>query len=296
MPAGLAIEFFPIGLCYLYLSVVWGFRVKFLDRLNLLIGLYLASLRNVFKLYIWMPFFIYACLQFAVLILCVNYVSPRIYPVLFPLASIISDRMASAMSHYPGLYLLLPDFFQFVKISMGVVFEGLAAGLTVILFIRVFARAKKGEWKLSYSFSKWPHLLLTWTIITAILVVLNWYLPHLTRAYLVGSPRRIMLFEIGIRFITVLIYSIFIYAVPAVIVMRLNFLGALAASIRFFSRYPIFSFFLALIPYLITLPFSHLSGNADSIIAKFSPELIFYVLSMIIIVAVSYTHLRAHET
>jgi hypothetical protein len=185
---------------------------------------------------------------------------------------------ARFFSHYPGLFLLLPNIFQWGKLILGIVFEGLAAGLTAALFFGFFSSGIKKETKAGFAFSKWPHLLLAWTFITAILVLLNWILPQVFQSYLEGSPRRIAIFDIIFRLLTVFIYSIFIYAVPAIVVYGKSVWKSIKTSIGFFAKYPIFSFFLALIPYLISVPTSYLVTRSDIIVNKFSPELVFYLL------------------
>lgn len=108
----------------------------------------------------------------------------------------------------------------------------------------------------------------------------NLFLPDLFENFLSGSPRRIAAFEFCMGFLTVVLFSIFIYAVPAVIVYKNSFLQAFKTSISIFARVPIFSFFLALIPYLLTVPTTYLAGKSDVIISKFSPELVFYILAV----------------
>lgn len=258
--------------------------MDFVDKLNRLIGLYASVLKTVFRLKIWLPYFLYAVLQFGVLIAFANYVHPSIYPILSPLAALMGGARAELFSHYPGLYLLLPLVYQWGKLAVGILFEGLATGLTVVLFTHLFGRRLSLQWKFSEVFARWPQLLLGWTFITAILFVLHWFLPEIVSDFIQGSPRRAALFDIGLRALTVVIYSIFIYTLPALIVYRQNIFKAFKTSIGFFVKYPIFSFFLVLIPYLFTLPFSYLSRSSDMIVARFSPELVYYVLLIGIII------------
>ena len=221
----------------------------FMTRLNYFIELYFGVIRNIFKLRLWLPFTLYALLQFGLLLTLLYYVHPRIYPVLHPLVSLLGDRQAPMFSHYPGLFVLLPSVVQWGKLALGIVFEGLAAGLTAVLFLRVYSGANKEKVSLSLAFSKWLHLMGVWSFIVAILLFVNWLLPVLLSDYLVGNPRRLMAFGVLMRLFTVLLYSIFIFAVPAVIVFRDNLLKALRHSVRLFLHNPVFSFFLALVPY-----------------------------------------------
>lgn len=256
----------------------------FIVKLNRLIGLYLAALKLSIRPRLWLPFFLYASLQVVVLLVCRNYVNPAIYPTISPLVSLLGEAKAELFRHYPGLFLLLPYVFQWGKIAVGIVFEGLAAGATAVLFVRAFTFSRATEWRLSYAFSKWPQLLLTWTLITAVLFAINWYLPRLFEDVISGSSRRMALFDLSLGLLTVAVYCVFIYAVPAIVVYKENVFRALGTSLSLFARYPIFSFFLALIPYLLTLPTSFLANKSDIVVIKFSPEIVFYILLAGIIV------------
>jgi hypothetical protein len=246
----------------------------------MLIGLYLAPLRSFWKGKVWLPFLIYAFLQAALLILLSSYTNPHIYPILSPLVRLLGEGRDDFFSHYPGLFLMLPQVFDWGKIFLGIVLEGLAAGLTSILFLRILAaKAEKESIRPGYAFSRWLHLAAVWSFITILLIVMiSWLLPTLFSGLLHGSPRRALLFDMGLRLLTVFIYAIFVYAVPSVVVFRKSIWGALKQSISYFVRYPIFSFFLAFFPYLLSVPGSYAISRADVIIAKFAPELVFYIL------------------
>ncbi len=258
--------------------------MDFVDKLNRLIGLYAAALKSVFRLKIWLPYFVYAVLQFGVLTACVFYVHPHVYPILSPLVALLGGARAELFSHYPGLYLLLPQVYQWGKLAFGIAFEGLATGLTVVLFAGYFGRHLTSRWRPSEAFKAWPQLLLGWAIIAGILFALHWYLPQMAADMLHRSPRRAAIFDVGLKFLTVAIYSVFIYTLPALIVFRQNILMAFKTSFGYFLKYPMFSFFLALIPYLISLPVSYLSRSSEIIVTGFTPELMYYILLIGIII------------
>ena len=258
--------------------------MDFIHQLNRLIGLYVSAIKSIFKTIIWLPFFLYAVLQLGVLTMCAFYVHPYIYPILSPLVAFFGDTRAELFGHYPGLYLLLPLVYQWGKLALGIIFEGLATGLTVVLFADYFGRHLPSRWRLSEAFRAWPQLFMGWLIITGILFIINWYLPETAANMLRQSPRRAALFDLGLRLVTVAVYSMFIYALPALIVLRQNLFRAFATSFGYFFKYPLFSFFLALIPYLISLPVSFLARNSEVIVTRFTPELIYYILLIGIII------------
>jgi hypothetical protein len=252
--------------------------LNFIENLNRLIGFYITILKATLRLNIWWPFFLYALVQAAVLFGCLNYVHPMVNPILSPLVTLLGEAEAEMFAHYPGLYLLLPMVFQWGKLAVGFLFEGLTIGLTVILFLRYYNPESAAEWKLSEVIRRWPQLLLGWLVISTILFMINWFIPGYFVDYIHGSPRRRLLLDFGLKAVTVGVYSLFIYTLPAIIIYRQNFVKALRFSLGFFVRYPIFSFFLALIPYLLSLPISYISTRTELVVLKFRPELVFYVL------------------
>jgi len=227
----------------------------------------------------WLPFLIYGFLQMAVLIILANYTNPFIYPVLSPLVGYMVDENASMFNHYPTLYLLLPYVYQWFKIAVGIIFEGLVAGMTVVLLMGIINGKNKTGPTLKAAFNKWPQLLIVWTLMTAILWSIDMYLPGVFEGMLAESPRRQMAFNIVLKLFTVGIYSILMYSIPALILYKNGLLESLKTSFRLFIKYPFFSFLLALVPIIITLPASYGISNANVIVDKFSPELVFYILS-----------------
>ena len=249
----------------------------FIEKINRFLGLYLDVFRAIAKPLTWFPFLVYALLQFLMLLLLENYVHPYIYPVLHPLIALLGEGRADFFGHYPELYLMLPTVYQWGKLIIGVVLEGLLIGITSVYFLRAFRNGEKGV-SVATAFTRWPILLIIWAVVTGILLIINLYLPDLFGDMLFKSPRRMMVFEIFLRLLTVAVYSVFIYAIPAVIVYRNGLLGAFKTTFRLFARNPFFSFFLALIPFLFSIPISYATDNVTTIVDKFTPELVFYIL------------------
>jgi hypothetical protein len=250
----------------------------FIAKLNWLIEIFYETLKKVFRIRLCWPFLAYAVIQFALLTVLAFYNNPTVHAVLSPMISIFAGEKAELLSHYPGLYLLLPTVFQWGKLLLGTLFEGLAAGWTALLFWKLFASPEQSRPAKS-AFSKWPQLLVVWTIITGFLIFANWLLPQPFAGLLEGSPRRIALFELLLRLATVFLYSIFIYAVPALVIFNRGIWEAFKTSFSYFMKYPILSCFLTLIPYLISMPTTYLASKSDVVVGKFNPELVFYILT-----------------
>lgn len=254
-----------------------------LDRLNRFIGLYLATLGRLFRFYIWIPLAIYALLQILIIILASNFTNPTIYTIMKPLVGLLGERNVEIMSHYPGIYLVLPSVVAWGKYILGVLFEGLVMGMAAALFVRAYSGSPV-DVGFSTAFRKWLPLLVVWCFISALILVANKFIPELFSSFLAGSPRRVFLFGIIMKLITVLIYSLFIYAIPAIIVYGYGILKAVRKSLSLFAEYPIFSYFLALVPYLLTVPFAYIYENTGTIVSKFTPELMLYILVAAVIV------------
>jgi len=249
----------------------------FLDRINRFLGLYIDTFKAIGRPLTWLPFLVYACLQFLLLLVLQNYVNPVIYPILRPIMALMGEARADFFSHYPEMYLLLPSVYQWGKILIGILFEGLFIGMATVFFITRYYDSDK-KIAVSLAFRKWPQLLIMWAIITGVLLLVNMYIPGLFGDILYKSPRRALLFDGFLKLLTVIIYSIFIYAIPAMIVYGENLWGAIRATFRLFAHNPFFSIFLALIPFLLSLPIVYAIQNVNTIVDKFSPELVFYIL------------------
>jgi len=258
--------------------------LSFVSKVNRMIGLYLVPIRLFFRPIIWAPFAFYAALLLLILALLVSYTNPVIYPILSPLVGLTGEHNAEYFGHYPGLYLLLPYIFQWFKLIASLLFECLAIGLTSILFIRAIKPTEKNDLKLSSGFARWPSMFVVWFVISGIIFLTNWFAPDLFRDFLIGSPRRITAFNIALKVANIIVYSIFIYAVPAIAVYGNNILQAFRTTISLFARYPIFTIILVSIPYLLTVPTSFLSEKVGTIVDRFSPGLVAYVLLAGIIV------------
>ncbi|MEW5923140.1 MAG: hypothetical protein AB1746_04060 [Candidatus Zixiibacteriota bacterium] len=228
---------------------------------------------------LWLPLLVYTLSQFAILLIFKSYVSPVVYPILSPLIALLGKSTETLFSQYPGLYIALPYVYQWAKIIFGVIFEGLVIGLTIMLLLR-FAAPRHTDVPTSRSvIGRWPRLLIVWTVVTAVIVAANIILPELFRSYLEGSPRRVAAFDVIMRLAALLLYAVFMYAVPSIIVYKNNIINAFKTTFVIFLRYPIFSFFLALLPYLLTVPTAYLANQSGAIVSKFSPELVFYILT-----------------
>jgi hypothetical protein len=252
--------------------------MNFIDGINILFSAYTASLKKLSKPAIWGPFLVYFLLQVILLIILVNHIKPFLHPLTEPFLSLFDEERAEIFNHYPGLFLILPYIFQWFKIALGVVFEGLVAGLTVFLFSKYYGIIGDQTKSISYVFKRWHQLYLCWLIIAGLLFVVNWYIPLIFEDTLYRSPRMQIAFGVLMNLVTIFLYSLFVYALPAIIVKNINFFRALKMSLRRFLKYPIFTFCLTGIAMFFTMVMSYFSGQSGTIVDKFAPELVLYLL------------------
>lgn len=253
----------------------------FIDRINRFLGLYLDTFKAIGRPMTWFPFLVLALMQFGILVILEHFVHPRLYPILRPLVDLLGEGRADFFSHYPELYLFLPTVYQWGAKILGILFEGLFLGISSVYFVRIY---RDRDTKVSYAFRRWPQLIIIGAVITGILLLIVTYIPGLFSDLLTKSPRRAMAFEYLLRLAMVIIYTFFIYAMPALIVYRDGLFRAFVTSFKLFGRNPIFTFFLAFIPFLLSLPITYAIDNVTTLVDKFSPELVFYILAGSIVV------------
>ncbi|MCK4657334.1 MAG: hypothetical protein KAT85_09875, partial [candidate division Zixibacteria bacterium] len=93
-----------------------------------------------------------------------------------------------------------------------------------------------------------------------------------------GSPRRTLAFGVGVRLLGSVILAMFMYVLPNILIDGEKFLAAVRRSLRTFSSSMISSYVIAVIPYLIVLPFIIMLHNPVLIVTKFYPELVLYLI------------------
>ncbi len=249
-----------------------------IEKINRFLQLYLSSLGALRRPLVILPLIVYALIQYLVLIVLENYNHPAIFPWLSSLVSLTGQGREEFFSHYPELYILLPNIYQWAKLAVGFLLEALFLTVTVVLFVRHFNQADSRQWPLSLVWKRWPTTFAVWAIVSILLVIINIYIPGFFAGYLYGSPRRAFVFDAVMKVFTVGVYSLFLYALPAAIVYNNGLIKSLKTSLTFFVRYPIFTFFLAFIPYILSLPLAYATAASSVIVDKFSPGLVVYLL------------------
>ena len=192
----------------------------------------------------------------------------------------VNGRYATGFTHYPGHFLTLPYFFGWAKFYAGILVEGAVLGAVALMFYYSYIRgAEKEEKTVSNIVYMWFQLILAWLVINGIILLVNVKLPELLHNVLFGSPRRIFVFTNMVQpFLYVLTVAFSFFAIPLIALRQVSFARGLLESLKIFLKHPIMSFFLALTVMLIPLLLNLIAGQQDTIVAKFRPELIYWLL------------------
>jgi len=209
-----------------------------------------------------------------------DFYSPVFYGIIKPWINLFGDQQAIGFTHYPGHFLMLPFFFGWAKFYLSILLEGSVLGGVAVMFYRSYT-GEKSEDKNSFGrlFLLWFQLTMTWLVINIIFLLIDIKLPELLHSFLVGSPRRILAFQYLFQpFLYVVIMSLFFFAIPYVAIYRVNVFTGLGKSLSYFKNNPILCFFLSVFILIIPVSLSLLLTQQNLIVAKFKPELIYWIL------------------
>ncbi len=262
--------------------------MRVIDSINRTIGLFIESLRQIGAGRIWLWLLGYFAVSWLVLYAHYDFTSPLFYWAVSRWTELFGSRNATGFTHYRGHFLLLPYFFEWAKIVLSVIFEGLVLGAAAILFYERFVQVDEDDRFSFRSLSRsWLFLSIGFVIINGALLGSSQLLSALLNDFIRYSPRRILAFNwVLIPGMYAIILGLLLYVLPAVAVYRENVFAAVGRSVRLFFRNPITSVLMAAIVVLPPLVVSSLISNPATIVDKFSPELVFWLLTLALLVDV----------
>ncbi len=263
--------------------------MKVIDSINRTIGLFIETMRQIGAGRIWLWLLGYFALSWLVLYAHYDFTSMLFYGVINAWTGLFGNRSATGFTHYRGHFLLLPYFFEWAKIVLSVLFEGLVLGAAAILFYERFVQVDEDDRFTFRSLSRsWFFLAIGFVIINGALLGFNELLSAMLRPVIQYSPRRVLAFNwIIVPGMYAVILGMFLYVLPAVAIYRENVLAAIGRSIRLFFRNPVTSVLTAAIVILPPLILSNLIANPTTIVDKFSPELVYWLLLLGLIIDVA---------
>jgi hypothetical protein len=248
--------------------------------LNRFIALYVDTIKQIGRGRIWGLLFLYFLFDWLILYAHYDFFSPIFYGLINPWIHIVNGRYATGFTHYPGHFLTLPYFFGWAKFYAGILVEGAVLGAVAMMFYYGFVKVTEREEKtFGGVVYLWFQLVLAWLVINGIILFINVKLPGMLHTVLVGSPRRIYVFTNMVQpFLYVLTVSFFFFAIPYIVVHQVSFARGLLESLKIFLKHPFTAFFLSLTIMVVPLLLNLLINQEDTIVNKFRPELIYWLL------------------
>ena len=225
-----------------------------MEKFNFLIGSYVGSVKAMFSIRLWIPYSLFAFLSLIILWLFAHPHFPVLGSAFSEIAKFITGN--EAVTHYPDLYVLLPKAHGWSSIFLGVFLEVLLVGAGFVMFSAYYRREKTSFVSaFSRAKSKYSQLVTVWLFYTFVFLVLLLVLPKLFDPLIGGSPRRTLAFGFGVDLLGYIVVAMLMYVLPNILIDGEKFWTAVRRSLRTFSSSMISSYVIAVIPYLIVLPF-----------------------------------------
>lgn len=232
----------------------------------------------MFSIRLWTPYFVFAVISVGILWLLAN---PHL-PVVGPVTSTVGRWIAGSEGylHYPGLYIFLPKVYGWITVVCSVLIEVLLIGAGFLMFFGYYSRERISfSSALSRAWASYLQLVAIWLFYVLLFLLLLLYLPKLFDPLIGGSPRRTLAFGIGVRFLGSIILAVFMYVLPNILIDGERFMVGVRRSVRTFGASMFSSYIIALVPYLIVLPFTIVLYDPALIVEKFYPELVLYLIA-----------------
>ena len=256
--------------------------IKFKEKFKTVLNTWNVTLGTIKKNPVLLvPFLIVGL--FDTLILVLIYLAPR-PPLSGLLAPPIRVFWGERFLHYPYNLFLIPKLFNYVHIAatafIGVLMTGLAIGM--------LKQVKEGLkpnmlFNLIRSIKMYLRLLVIWLMVFGLVSAVVRGLPFVLQIKQ-GVISQIIFY---ISFlISILIETIFIYAMPAVMIEKKKAWPAVIRSLSLSKKIFLPSLILVIIPTLFYIPIVFLRGKLPALMNKFFPEMVLVILGLGIIASV----------
>ena len=255
--------------------------MRLIDKFNQFVYLFIDTLKKFGLFKAWLLLLFWFAVNWFVLYMHYDSLSPMFYGVISVWLSLVklisNDQAVSAFQYYPQHFFYLGEFFGWAKILLALLFEG--------LILAAVARQFGKRYNLSDSFggsvwSRWGHLILVWVVLNALTIGASYAIPPVVAPFING-PRRLAAFSfILMPFVFTFIFSLFIFALPAVAVKGESCFKAIGHSLRLFVKRPFTAFFLAALILFVPLIIGAFAGRPSQIIETFRPEMVYWLLAI----------------
>lgn len=272
--------------------------MPFLRSLNHFFGLYRATFRRLLVWRVWSALTLYAALSALVLVALLYYLNPLVYSLMRPylqgvgslVAGLgIAPNLLEQFSHYPAHFYLMPSQYEWAKLPLALLFEGLALSFAARAFAESYLGVERNSSFAVSVLGLWLQTAAIWAIMYLIISALSYALPELVAEWLKGSPRRLQVFEFILFSASILAITPLVYAIPSLATATgrdrwTNLGGALLRSLRLFGRYPFSSFLLIYLPALLfAYPLVWAVSPNSGLTVKLKPEMTFVLLLVTIV-------------
>jgi len=243
--------------------------------LNLALWTLWSSLKALRRPVLVLPLFIYAVIQALILLALVNFHLPPWVGVLAPL---VKGLYGDGATHYPVLFIVLPNLFNFVNMFLAAIVGVYLWGVGILVVARYIANAHFGGWQVAWK--RYGHLFLA-QLPVVLFAILMFVMP---REIFPGaqdlSGNALRAFRYGMLGLGILVESLFLFAPLAVLVERRAALPAIARSIGIWRSNLLAALLVVGIPTIIHLPMSYIYRHAPSVVARFSPETVAFIMGV----------------
>lgn len=247
----------------------------------------LEAWKNCFQAFkhvkIFLVFFIYAFLQIGFILIFMFYAYPPFSSFMKPLLQKFFGEFAL---HYPAFFLVLPNLFSWTNILLSGVFGIVLVGVTTVLFARSYHQ-KQPDLNKGFRRTMSNYLLLfaVWLVETGILLGVFMGVPKLLAKLEMFAIRDPIWIQLATSMIAIVVATFFIYTTALVMLENSTVPQAIGRSFSMFFRYPVVSLLLVAIPSFIKMPLELLSGKAQFLISKFTPEMVGVILILSVLVS-----------
>ena len=223
------------------------------------------------------PFFIFAALQFLVLVCLTLFSVSPLSVVMVPVVKLLGGEEAL---HYPMHMILLPQMYHQVYLPLAILVGFALFGWAVSLMVDYYERAGvdiPGRTRRPTA-SMIPSLVVLGLIYVGVITAVQLSFSYIGTRLPVGVAGPLVSL-VGVA-VVVAVQALLIYSVFFLVTRTSNPLEAVGLSARHGLKHPGLTVMIVLTVLLIHLPVDFLSSRADKIALKFDPQLVAVLLSV----------------
>ena len=218
-----------------------------------------------------MPYLVYFLIQ---MILLVLYLFENSGPIANLWALAVRGVSPDTLGHYPAHLLLLQPILGRIEVILEIILKSIFHGATVYLVAKATRRSRTSVPKaFSTACRRYPHLLAV-SIVSSAAVYAVVFLGSWIASGIEG-PARFAALGGGIT-AGLVIQSLFVYAIPQIMIDGSSAAASLASGISISLRTFTKTLLIVAIPFLLTVPMILLDTKAETIAIELSPDFMIY--------------------